>query len=545
MADVLQDRPPLAGTGDLARVRVTLQAACLGMLGAQWLVDASYANVASSLLAAASGVIAAGVALHPINRVRGNWFTAVILLFAGLSNSLLPMVATLAEGHSLAHNLTVPVQTYTHLLLQTLVLAGAHVFVSHPRMARPLSWGLKRRLFDPVGLTGQLPARVLLGMGAVGFLAMAAKLGLPLGETPIKKVLDGLGVFSLAPFILVLPPYACLSGRWRDKLLLGGYFVGMIFVAIMTNSRMVVIGPPATVVVGMGICLIAGSLQLDGRTVRRLILVALLCVPLSSIFNDISSALLIERAGREDRSASEQLRATWETFLDKPKIEAWLARSEREAAKRAGEAGTFRSTYIRNDYLSRFVTVKYHDDLLYRIGLCSDEDREQILQVSYYKTLALIPTPIARVLGIWIPKNQVNSFATGDMIYTLSGEPAMGKFLVGSVIAQAYFLFGPAYLILLWIITVFYFALLNGLGMRSVPDPGAGTERRFLLLGPSTAALFLAFKYCQVPNAASLDHLIGFLLRGLWQDLILFLVLSTAIGLLLRRAPLPAAALPA
>ncbi len=498
---------------------------CLAF-AAQCVLDASRENLLSNLLCLAAFVPTCLMVFRLRNACDGAAFTAAVVFLNVFGNSLLPMLGTLLEGHLLTHTLQVPLETFTHRWLFALTLLAAH-FCAGSALLRKARAALGR-LTDVLHVRSLVSPRGLWALGGIGLLASFLKPFLVPGSVPVK-VLDGFGFLSFAPFVLLVPPYWCLRGGPSRLILLGLLYGVHVAVAIAANSRMGFVGPIATVASAWLVTFLAGHTAVDGRTVRRGAVLAVIGLAALGQLRDLSTALLIERAYRSERPALEQALATWNRFLNKEALAAYdLERDELE-----GESAedSWQENYVRNPFLGRFIQVKFDDTLFVRLKEYTAEDIVTLKSVSYGKVLAQIPDPILRGLRFDVDKLFLNSFSTGDLMEVLSGRGFLGGFRTGSVLAHAYALFGWIYPALLFgMVTTFFFLA------QAVAIPDA----RVVSLGlrATTFALVYGFPFFLSFSLDGLDSLAGMLVRGIWQVLLLYGFSVTAVSMVVPGARL-------
>jgi hypothetical protein len=232
------------------------------------------------------------------------------------------------------------------------------------------------------------------------------------------------------------------------------------------------------------------------------------------VVTDISTAILIERAHRNDRNMSDQVAATFDTYKNKAKL-----RAERSILLRENNALSihdWKEDYINNGFIARFVQIKFDDNCLSRIYKFTPTDKKRLEDVTLDKILVTFPTPIIKLLGLNIDKLYVASFSMGDMIDVLAGHGYLGGFKTGSIIANSYCIFGwwyPFVLLLLYflIIRIFQFLIYRA-------------SNRMVDNDISTLSLILPFYLFTNISLDSISSVVAVLLRGIAQIVFVYFI---------------------
>ena len=498
-------------TQSLSVVRNGLMLVALIACIIQITIDYSYANIFSNILALVTFSITSLFVFHPSNSNIGVAFSATIVFLCVISNSLVPVLGTLLEGNSLVTSMLVPEETFFHRLVFSISLLIA-LGISRSGLLFHLRFGMSK-LGAFAGTNIFLTTKGVIGLGLVGFGAyMIRYLPLPVG---ILKLLNGVQFLTWAPFILLVPPYSKGGVSKYVKIFLVIYYFANLFLSLSNNSRMGMVGPIAVVGSSWIVMLLLGKIIVDNKLIRKFALWAIAGLFILGQFVDLSTAILVARAGRETRTTGEQLAFTFEKFTNKDELEAFRAynNSIEESQGDADEA--WQENYVQNPFLARFIQVKFDDNSLYRIKSYDLDETNMLQEVTAGKLLVLLPTPILNFLDIKLDKIALNSFSIGDMIDYLAGGGVLGRFLTGSVIAHAFALFGLWYPIVLICIYTLLFTILYGL--ISVID-----RRGNHLQLASTLGLFLIFNMYTDISLDGITSSLGTLIRGIWQLILIY-----------------------
>ncbi len=477
----------------------------------QLLLDRSIENTIANLLAFLTFVTTSLIIIHPRTGRVGPAFTGAIIFLSISSNSLAPMFGTLLEGHSLTYTLLQPMETYFHRSLFALVLLFAHLLAGGLRS--PIKYGMSR-LGANAGSKILLPSKSIWALGLFGMVILFLKfLSLPI---TLSKFLDGFGFLLYAPFLLLLSPYSQYANGRIERVKLLVFYSFQIGMALLFNSRMGMVAPIAVVAGGWIFNLFLGMQVINTHIIKKGLKVGLIGLLLLSQFVDLSTAILIERAHRSTRDATEQLIATFERFLNKESL-AQFRKLEELSNKGTKSNSVWQENYVSNPFLSRFILIKSDDNCFYRVSFFRDSEVNALKEVTLKKILVLLPDPLLQQLGITIDKKYIGSFSIGDKIEELSGGASLGSRLTGSNIAHSYALFGwgyfPVLLALYYLIFSFFQGLFSPLNKQPV-----------LFSGISTLALLLIFKLYTDISLDSISNIVAVILRGIWQTLFIYFI---------------------
>lgn len=469
-------------------------------------------NIICNLLAISTFIPVCWLIFHSRNRGEGDALIATIIFLIVVSNTLMPMIGTILEGHSLTFTLRQPVLIFFHRGVFALILLLAH-FMAKTNASLFLRHSTNR-LGSIMSVRSFVPPKGIWILGLIGFSSYLLRyFSLP---SSISKLLAGFGFLSWSPFLFFLPPY---SNYLREKLLkwkLLLYYIFQVGISLVNNSRMGIIGPVAVVAAGWIVLLLLGHIVVYRKIIKNSIKLGLIGIVLFGQFKDLSTAILIERAHRSTRSPTEQMEATFERFLDKEslyKYELYLnSKSKSEQFDISWD-----ENYVHNPVLGRFIQIKFDDNSFFRVLHSSSYALADLKEVSINKMIALIPEPILQLLGIDINKKEINSYSIGDIIETLSGNVLPKSFLTGSILAHSYALFGIYYPLVLILLYFLIFSVLQGLFSTY-------SNLDLYKKNVSTFVLLMSFKFFNDLALDGVTAITGFLLRDIWQNIIIYFI---------------------
>lgn len=412
----------------------------------QWLFFGSVEdNALSTCLALASSLI--GVQ-HSLNgrRFRTLPISALMLLLFTTTSTAGALLIKTLEWSPLAERLTVPVKTFSVLLLWQGVLVVADAIYLKAQPLQNLRRAITRRAMLPLGLMRWPDDTQLWLLGAIGCASVllsgtdfesAVTFGMAGAGVKVIRVF---GFLKYAPFLIPFRDALCGIPRQRrfPMLLLAGYFVLLIGISFATNSRSTF----ADAVPTIGICVLCAQAlgRIDIRRIApsRMILMAVLAVVAAVLLSRVALAMVVARDYRYGADAATVVRTTVEALFNTEWLEA--AKSKMDSSVLVGN---YSEDYVDSRFFARFLLTKFHDNVAYYFTLMGPD------QVATYKTFmverltANFPEPMLRLFGISIDKQDL-IFSNGDyLVYIVDGW-GLGGFKTGSMMSEVVGVFGWA-----------------------------------------------------------------------------------------------------
>lgn len=446
------------------------------------------------------------------NRSIDSALIAVLVYLIIICNSLMPMMGTVIEGNELIFSLKNPIEVFSHRYFFGLVLLVAFK-LTHRNKSSSLYI-----LFNKLGSLFETRKLVSIQtLWALGFLGiMPLLLRNIISNIILIKFIEGFGFLIWAPFLLLITPYSNIRSK-SDKLGLIIFMAIMLAISIIVNSRMAIVGPIATILCAWLITLLMGYANISQASIKKGALIGISSIFVLGQISDLSTAILIERAYRYNRTADEQLSITFDTYLNKEKI-AEFSKSEKNLDSVLKSDGEWQENYIRNPFLARLTQIKYDDNCFERIKTFTPEKKVKLEEITVDKLLSNFPSPVLDFLNINVDKKYSISFSVGDIIDVLSGKGFLGGLKTGSVIAHAFVIFSWSYLLILLIIYYIIFTAFQGLVTFTKFEVNDSS------LPFSTLGLFICFKLFTDISLDGITSPVGFLFRGIWQLMFIYFV---------------------
>jgi hypothetical protein len=220
--------------------------------------------------------------------------------------------------------------------------------------------------------------------------------------------------------------------------------------------------------------------------------------------------MVVARKVRGNVSAAEMVQETLRYFRNPEALE-----DQREVQQKA-TLGRYDEHYFSNPLMARLVETKFQDNALYFASTLSQGDVNQLARTTVDLVWAILPDPALNALGVDVDKRSLG-FSMGDYLSHLSQGGPLGSRRTGSMLAQGLALLGVGFAPLFLVMCLLSFALVDLLAHRD-------RNKNILLSAVGMLAIWKLFQYGVA--AESLHAWIGLLLRGLPQNIVLFLVIA-------------------
>ncbi|MBS5528125.1 MAG: hypothetical protein KHX42_08240 [Prevotella sp.] len=470
----------------------------------------SIENTIGCLMALTCWVVFCRVGLRE-DVIREHIFGWLVFLSMSLYR-ILPLLATMLEFHSIGYNFVNPVATY----LGETILFLFSAFAFHCAVKRKNSLRGLKNLLSRCGFYDRVSDRTIWMLGMFGLIIKLYLMNsnIQIGDV-IGKTLSGFSFFQYAPLMLFFP--SLYNKKQNYDILVKNktatwYFVFIVVLAFATNSRYTILEPFGT----FALLLFISYLQCSKNNCRTIkikhvlygIISILFIVP---FFSDVSLAMLANRSIRTDVRRTDLFDKTMETYLDREKMEQ-LRKLKESSNSQVDYSEEWSETYVSNFALNRYCNLRVSDNTLYhaqRVGFFN----EKMYDDFWTEIVALCPMPILNFFGVKYNKNE--RYSRGDKLKAMSTESTpFASYLVTSHLADGLLTFGYFYFPIEGLLFYLRFLFLDTFLIRRK------TGIVYSVYGLITIFSFLAM----FRNAGGCCDSLSYLLRGYWQDIILFLI---------------------
>ncbi len=498
--------------------RNLLLSVCLLLFIGQVIIQPTWTNITASGLASLTMIVATISFVRVENAVNGRYLTALLGMLLIGSNSLVPLIGTLMDGHGIDYELETPIYVFSHRAVFAFCVVLSHFSASAIVFRRFKS--KIGSLFDLLPVRGQLPYNAIL-FGIPLLLAYLIARKIAPSETVVTKILDGLNFLALVPYLLLVPPYLTRTLRHPEYvLMLIVFYAFQLGLGITSRTSLVL--PFAIVSTGWFAMILSGVVVFKKRYILAAAPICAVGLLFAVQLNHISKAILIERAHRDTRSSVENLTATIETYFDIAKLEAHESLQDTSIS----EIGAWNENYIASPFIARFTAIKFDDNCLSRTQLLNESDVTEIRVQTLNKLWSLLPEMSLKLFGLEVDKKYTTSFSMGDLIdFKTNRAGFLGGMKTGSVVAHFYILFGWFYPATIFVLLFLVFLLLQTLATPSSIGVQYNYTNFSMLLG------FLLFLDLSVEG---LHVYAAWLLRGVWERVLLFGCYLVLVNLILK-----------
>jgi hypothetical protein len=477
----------------------------------------------AAFLAASGAFLIFFDAFRP-KRLYRNPLSSLVVLGFGATLQLGPLLFTAFEGNSLTFNLEVPLATFGHGVLASLVVIIAHclyrklVIFSYVRnkIQQVL---VQLKIFAP------LDFKEVLLMGAAGVAAFAVA---PLAGDRLEpgnvfvKSLEGFRFFATIPVAFLLCTLAAGGGSENQKnpalllrkrgawLLFLLYMLALVVVGLLRNSRATFIVPLSCLVLGYILNWLFGLIRVRPSGFLAFVLAIVVGLP---VLTDLATAMVMTRNLRGETSPMILIEETLQQMVDRPAIERF-----RRQAKESGLVSDWSESYVSNIFLSRFANAKFPDNSLENESLLSSLGRDEMFLFHWHRLISILPAPALRLIGVSDRiKAEANSVSYGDKLYYLaSGNRfALGGLRTGHFFGTGLAAFGVSYLVFLLFCFLLLFPLVDSHALIMFDAEGSPPII-------SAVAITQLLSWFIVSNSESVVNFLAYPLRGFLEPVLLF-----------------------
>ena len=479
----------------------------------EMLIWPSINNFFGCLMTAISWFVFSKIGLNE-RAIREHTFAWLVFVSMSLYR-ILPLIATMLEGHSIGYNFVVPLSTYCGETLLYLISALAFYLAINTKSSLLL---LKRILFQ-CNFYERVSNKTLWILGVCGLIG---KIYVTINHIEygnvIGKTIVGFTFFQYAPILICFPKL--IRDINSNKIFVFNkksiiYLILLVILSFATNSREAMLEPIGTFLLLLFLSYLNSSISLRQSVNKGYIIVGVLATLfIIPTLDDISLAMLYNRQYRKDISRTELFIKTFDTFRDQRKMEELRSLKEKKDIKavKAEASRTWSETYVKNFALNRYCNLKVADNTLYhakKVGFAN----KQMFDDFWIEIAALLPTPILNYLNIEYDKN--TRYSRGDKLKALSlNRHPFASYLITSHLADGLVTFGFWYFPIEFLLFFLRFLFLDTFLLKYKG------KIHYSILGLMTIFSFLAM----FRHAGGCCDSLSYIVRGYWQDVILFII---------------------
>ena len=479
----------------------------------EMLIWPSINNFFGCVMTAISWIIFSKLGLNK-HVIREHTFAWLVFLSMSLYR-ILPLIATLLEGHSIGYNFTLPLSTYCGETL--LYLISALAFYLSIKQKYTLLF-LKNILYK-CGFYDRANSKMLWILGLLGLMTEVYTTVnyIEIGNV-IGKIMEALTFLQYAPILMFFPRLMGVDEK-SDIFVLNKscivYTILLMLLSFAANSREALLEPIGTFVLLFLLSYLNTPKDVYQSINKKYIYGGIITIFfIFPIINDISLAMLYNRKFRTETNRTELLVNTFNTLKDKRIMEELRNLKDKKElnAIKTETSKTWSETYVSNFALNRYCNLKVTDNTLYharKVGFAN----KQMFDDFCLEIAALLPTQIIKFLGIEYNKNI--RYSRGDKLKALAtNRHPFTSYLVTSHLADGLLTFGYWYFPIECLLFFLRFLFLDTFILRYKGSV------YYSIFGLITIFSFLAM----FRHADGCCDSLPYMLRGYWQDVILFTI---------------------
>ena len=442
----------------------------------------------------------------------------------------LPVPCTLLELKPVSYGMEMAFTTFTLETFAFIVITVAFDLSIRIKIDR----GILPKIFRTFGVYGEISDGVIWMFGIVGALAKIIYLfQFGVGKTGTimdtsARMLTSLEVFEYAPLILFFPCLYRGGERYNfKKKSVWIYVLVMCVINLANNSRGSIVQYFVAALFFWFIAIIRNGVSVKSLfTPKRMLSYLLILIVAGNLLTVVSDAMLLVRSVRGNYSASELIQLTARSMFYADEVENIVTKEKKDTSLSYLYGWT--EDYVDNFILNRFCNIRITDETLY-YGTYITRNEKQLMQENFKdKLISLVPSSIQSFLGVSFDKT-ASSFSRGDYLYYLSGygnKYSLGGQRVTSNVGDGMATWGVFYF-LIELVCSFLIMKVSDLFVY-VNRYG---EKVYSLLG-----LLLLWSFTQIfCNNSGVLSIFNFLLRGFWENILMYMVLFMASFLLFKR----------
>ncbi len=370
---------------------------------------------------------------------------------------IMPIPATLLEFKPVIFNLKNPIETFIHITLMLLVLVMTHFCYKRISGRKNI---IRLFLKKTVFYTDISSKEIwILSVFALGVIVINILIYGRFEENDNKPILLQISsyfrMFVGLPILFLYPSYKLIKNSNKTKHYLIILFIAIILfvVGISSNFRTEALSFIVLIATSFLFAYLTNQIKIKIKA-KYMFLLILSVWFFSGPFLDISLSMVIVRGERVGINGIELFEKTIDTYNDKNKLRVYKKALNYDKSL-IGD-NDWDETYLDNDILARFCSVKTIDETIYyakQIGYANPD-----MQLEYGRQiLAIFPPAITNVFGITSDeRSEISRYSMTDFLYAkaMNDPSGMGSAKIGSFPGIGLSIFGYGYLIM--IIPIFY-----------------------------------------------------------------------------------------
>ncbi len=365
---------------------------------------------------------------------------------------IMPAPATLMEFKSVIYNLKNPVETFAHISLLFVVLVLTHDLYKKIVRKNPLRNAFKKMHFYNSFSKSEVWALSVFALFIVSinimFYGRWLDEDVSVNKPLLLELISPVTIFLYLPLLFLFPCYKLINNVNKVKyvVLICLFAIVLFVIGISSNVRTMALSFLTLGLAAFLFAYLSGLIKIKSKP-KIVIFIIIAAWFFTGPFMDLSLSMVIVRGEKTGVSGIELFNKTLEVYKDKPRLKAYKNLMSNERRMRLMD--DWDETYIDNDILARFCSVKTIDETIYyanKIGFSNTQMREEYERQIY----AIFPDVICNAFGMTTEeRNDIKSYSLTDYLYTKAtgSTSGLGSFKIGSFQGLGLAIFGYAYLL--------------------------------------------------------------------------------------------------
>lgn len=370
---------------------------------------------------------------------------------------IMPLPATLIDGHEISYKMEVPEVTF---ILQFFFLLV--VILSFYTATRNKRGESVKEIIKTVGLFETPSSFHLWVMGLVGIIAHIL---IRFFENFGAGNLNIIAMLMYAPICILFGPLLGLKKCSKSNRILVWLYIFLMSVAmISTNSRSMFLSFLATWALVSAISFLYTRSRFSLSKVKVVALLVVFFVVLGPL-KDMATAMVVVRSQRSNISMEKLFEMTMNVYNNKEQLYYLQKQASMKYENEKTTINDWGEYYVSNIFLQRICNYRVIDASIYhalKVGIPNDKVFDDFL----IRLKIMYPTPIVHILFGDIDKKDY-MYSPMDYLYTLSTKRNYyGRNIIGGDVGLGLATFGVLYFVLVFFVYFILFVLFDSMFYR-------------------------------------------------------------------------------
>jgi hypothetical protein len=448
----------------------------------------------------------------------------LIIFFSFFFNSASALFLKTFELSKVSSNLFLPNDIYLFLFISCIFVILVHsLYVRNSikdKKSLMYNFNQKFKLFDIdlntlfyLGIFS-LFIQVLFTFDVVGFNSYSSNNSQFGRFTTFQDFMRGYNPFYILIFLLVLSKHIFNQNFYINKFLYLSFFLILIYISITTNRRDILFFGILTLLMILLTIFLLGKIIITKKTFFKYISIFIILFFSSETILKFNYAYIIERNNSSTQTVYGNL-SSFFTTLKKLNNNPEFYRNFKSIKQFTVDYGLNINSYYNSLIYERFNPIKYADNILFFSHQLNQNSLDEVRSFSFKRIISIIPQPIISIFSKDFKKYNYIYETVATKIIKIAKPNHAASNDVGSILIDLKIFFG-----LLFIIPLGFLSYLSFIIFDSFYD------RKKQIFSP-IILIFIFYGSNSIYglfSSTSLDAMITFILRGIPQSILLYLL---------------------